>query len=91
MHCLQERRHTQYAATIGTEDSATLATRAVQYSEKLRQEAREEKERLAAEKRLTLNQKEKRKRNAGQATKGKNYVEEEKRLARNYGVYSGFD
>jgi hypothetical protein len=36
-------------------------------------------------------QQEKRKRAAGQATKGSNYVEEEKRLARNFGVYSGFD
>jgi hypothetical protein len=34
---------------------------------------------------------EKRKRDAGQATRGKNYVEEEKRQARNYGVFSGFD
>ena len=34
---------------------------------------------------------EKRKRDAGQATSSKNYVEEEKRLARQHGVYSGFD
>ena len=27
----------------------------------------------------------------GQAKKSKNYVEEEKRVARNYGMYSGFD
>ena len=34
---------------------------------------------------------EKRKRDAGQAKSAKNYVEEEKRLARNAGVYHGFD
>ncbi|KAK3134147.1 hypothetical protein QOZ80_6AG0545530 [Eleusine coracana subsp. coracana] len=36
-------------------------------------------------------QKEKRKRDRGQASRGKNYVEEEKRLLRGNGVYSGFD
>jgi hypothetical protein len=36
-------------------------------------------------------QKEKRKRDRGQASRGKNYVEEEKRLLRGSGVYSGFD
>ncbi|XBI11750.1 hypothetical protein VPH35_138743 [Triticum aestivum] len=36
-------------------------------------------------------QKEKRKRDRGQANRGKNYAEEEKRLLRGSGVYSGFD
>ncbi len=55
-------------------------------------EARQERERLAAEARLTFKQKEKRKRELGQAKGGKgNYVEEEKRIARQFGVYSGFD
>ncbi|KAJ3673298.1 hypothetical protein LUZ60_006672 [Juncus effusus] len=39
----------------------------------------------------SFNQKEKRKRDLGQASRGKNYVEEEKRLLRESGVYSGFD
>ncbi len=34
---------------------------------------------------------EKRKRDLGMQKSGKNFVEEEKRLARNHGVYSGFD
>ncbi|KXZ50946.1 hypothetical protein GPECTOR_14g192 [Gonium pectorale] len=34
---------------------------------------------------------EKRKRDAGQTSRAKNYVEESKRQAREYGVYSGFD
>ena len=34
---------------------------------------------------------EKKKRDTGQAKSAKNYVEEEKRLARNAGVYHGFD
>ena len=59
---------------------------------RVRDEAREEQQRLAAERRLTFKQKEKRKRELGQAKGGKgNYVEEEKRIARTFGVYSGFD
>ncbi|XP_020182290.1 uncharacterized protein [Aegilops tauschii subsp. strangulata] len=46
-----------------------------------------EKEKDAA----SFSQKEKRKRDRGQASRGKNYVEEEKRLLRGSGVYSGFD
>ncbi|XP_051118686.1 uncharacterized protein LOC127242951 [Andrographis paniculata] len=40
---------------------------------------------------LSFQQKEKRKRELGQASRGKNYVEEEKRLLRDSGIYSGFD
>jgi hypothetical protein len=43
------------------------------------------------EKNVSFSQKEKRKRELGQASRGKNYVEEEKRLLRESGVYSGFD
>ncbi|GLT72159.1 hypothetical protein SLA2020_441140 [Shorea laevis] len=43
------------------------------------------------EKNFSFSQKEKRKRELGQASRGKNYVEEEKRLLRDNGVYSGFD
>ncbi|CAN6216246.1 unnamed protein product [Urochloa humidicola] len=42
-------------------------------------------------KNASFSQKEKRKRDRGQASRGKNYVEEEKRLLRGSGVYSGFD
>ena len=42
-------------------------------------------------KNLSFSQKEKRKRELGQASRGKNYVEEEKRLLRENGIYSGFD
>lgn len=42
-------------------------------------------------KNASFSQKEKRKRELGQASRGKNYVEEEKRLLRESGVYSGFD
>jgi hypothetical protein len=34
---------------------------------------------------------EKRKRDAGMQSRGKSTVEEEKRIARQFGVYSGFD
>uniref|UniRef100_A0A7N0TUY9 Uncharacterized protein n=1 Tax=Kalanchoe fedtschenkoi TaxID=63787 RepID=A0A7N0TUY9_KALFE len=43
------------------------------------------------DKNLSFSQKEKRKRDLGQASRGKNYVEEEKRMLRDSGVYSGFD
>ncbi|KAM0886005.1 hypothetical protein ACQ4PT_029971 [Festuca glaucescens] len=43
------------------------------------------------EKEASFSQKEKKKRDRGQASRGKNYVEEEKRLLRGSGVYSGFD
>lgn len=39
----------------------------------------------------SYSQKEKRKRDLGQASRGKNYVEEEKRVLRESGIYSGFD
>ncbi|KAJ6352394.1 hypothetical protein OIU76_001589 [Salix suchowensis] len=42
-------------------------------------------------KNMSFQQKEKRKRELGQASRGKSYVEEEKRLLRESGVYSGFD
>ncbi|KAL6968285.1 hypothetical protein U1Q18_034088 [Sarracenia purpurea var. burkii] len=42
-------------------------------------------------KNLSFAQKEKRKRDIGQASRGKSYVEEEKRLLRENGIYSGFD
>ncbi|XP_028762178.1 UPF0690 protein C1orf52 homolog [Neltuma alba] len=42
-------------------------------------------------KNISFSQKEKRKRELGQASRGKNYVEEEKRLLRDSGIYSGFD
>ncbi|XP_073135843.1 uncharacterized protein [Henckelia pumila] len=40
---------------------------------------------------LSFQQKEKRKRDLGQVSRGKNYVEEEKRMLRENGIYSGFD
>ncbi|CAK9874055.1 unnamed protein product [Sphagnum jensenii] len=46
---------------------------------------------ITEQKALSFSQKEKRKREMGQSSRGKNYVEEEKRLLRDQGVYSGFD
>lgn len=42
-------------------------------------------------KNISFSQKEKRKRDLGQASRGKSYVEEEKRLLRESGIYSSFD
>jgi hypothetical protein len=47
--------------------------------------------RTQKDKNFSFSQKEKRKRDLGQASRGKSYVEEEKRLLRDNGVYSGFD
>ncbi|XP_038896834.1 uncharacterized protein DDB_G0279979 isoform X2 [Benincasa hispida] len=50
-----------------------------------------EKEKEKEKKNVSFSQKEKRKRELGQASRGKNYVEEEKRMLRESGIYSGFD
>ncbi|KAL4418681.1 hypothetical protein ABPG77_008690 [Micractinium sp. CCAP 211/92] len=71
--------------------SALYARLAVEQAEALRQQKREEQQRLKADKKLTWNQKEKRKRDEGRASRGKSYVEEEKRRAREFGIVSGFD
>ena len=52
---------------------------------------RQRREAAAEARALSFSQKEKRKRDLGQSSRGKNYVEEEKRLLRDQGVYSGFD
>lgn len=53
--------------------------------------AQNEASRKDKDKAASFSQKEKRKRDLGQASRGKSYVEEEKRLLRDSGVYSGFD
>lgn len=53
----QDRQRTHEAATIGAEQGAHLAMKAVAHAAKLREEAQEERQRLAAEKKLTFNQK----------------------------------
>ena len=40
---------------------------------------------------MSFNQKEKRKREEGKVSRVGSYVEEEKRVARAFGVFSGFD
>ncbi len=64
----------------------------LEQAKQAKEEAWQEQKQIEAEKRLTWKQKEKRKRELGQAKGGKgNYVEEEKRVARELGIYSGFD
>ncbi|GFR48474.1 hypothetical protein Agub_g10165 [Astrephomene gubernaculifera] len=93
----EDRAATREAATKDVEQSAELAVKAMEHAARLREGARQEREeakqaRMAKEKQhATFNQKEKRKRDAGQSSRGKNYVEESKRQAREFGVYSGFD
>lgn len=89
--CLQERRQTHEAATVASEEGARLALKAAEHAAKLREEALKEREELKAKKNLSWSQKEKKKRDGGQQSRGKSTVEEEKRIARQFGVYSGFD
>lgn len=87
----EEREQTQAAANAGAEEAAAVSRKAMQLHANMRADAAAEHRQMAQDRRLTYQQKEKRKRDMGQAKKSKNYVEEEKRVARNYGMYSGFD
>eukprot|EP00803_Ostreobium_quekettii_P011712 evm.model.scf_26.2 EVM.evm.TU.scf_26.2 scf_26:23724-25272(+) len=87
----EERERTRAAATVGVAESAKFVKKRMALTEKLREEKKAEQIKMAKEGRLTFKQKEKRKRDAGQAKGGKNFVEEEKRVARDFGVYSNFD
>mmetsp|Transcript_35709 Transcript_35709/g.63672 ORF Transcript_35709/g.63672 Transcript_35709/m.63672 type:complete len:187 (-) Transcript_35709:354-914(-) len=90
----QEREATRVAAAEGVSASMAISRRTWELKEQQHQKRREEheanKERLFGKKE-SFNSKEKRKRESGQATRGKNFVEEEKRLGRTLGMYSGFD
>ncbi|CAG9463482.1 unnamed protein product [Pedinophyceae sp. YPF-701] len=86
-----DRERTRVAANEAAAQSADLALRTIAHAAKLREQAREEKQARRGGKEASVNQKEKRKRNLGQQGSGKNYVEEEKRVAREFGMYSGFD
>ncbi|GLI64954.1 hypothetical protein VaNZ11_008359 [Volvox africanus] len=92
----ETRAATREAVTKAMEESALHSVKAMEHAAKLQEEARLERleakqARAAKDKLLSFNQKEKRKRDAGQTSRGKNYVEESKRQARAFGVYSGFD
>jgi len=87
----QERQETRHIATAGADLTATLARKASAHAAKLREERRLEKEQARQDARLSWSQKEKRKREEGKVSRSGSYVEEEKRLARSHGVFSGFD
>ncbi|GAX77629.1 hypothetical protein CEUSTIGMA_g5072.t1 [Chlamydomonas eustigma] len=87
----QERQQTHYAATQGAEETSALALKAVQHAERLREERRLEKQQQERDRKLSFSQKEKRKREEGKTSRAGSYVEEEKRLGRKFGVFSGFD
>ncbi|GLJ47908.1 hypothetical protein SUGI_1011500 [Cryptomeria japonica] len=81
----EERERTRHAVTEGAVLSAVQGVDENNYLKKQKRELANE------HKSISFSQKEKRKRDLGQASRGKNYVEEEKRLLRDQGVYSGFD
>lgn len=82
---IEHRERTREAVTEVAEVAATKALAAFNFAKKQKTDA------IAEQRALSFSQKEKRKREMGQASRGKNYVEEEKRLLRDQGVYSGFD
>ncbi|KAK9804156.1 hypothetical protein WJX73_006172 [Symbiochloris irregularis] len=96
---LAEREHNRAAANSAAEDAARQGherqRQLAQMREAERAKARDSERAQHADaqqqRRESFQQREKRKRDMGQAKKAKNYVEEEKRQARNLGVYSGFD
>ncbi|WIA20072.1 hypothetical protein OEZ85_005933 [Tetradesmus obliquus] len=88
----EERQRTHEAATTAAEEAARLAMKAQQHAARLRDEARQEREEMNRKSKAeSFALKEKRKRDAGMQSRGKSTVEEEKRIARQFGVYSGFD
>lgn len=78
---MQEAIERQLAAA---EHAKRLREAALREELEARQHAREREK-------LTFNQREKRKRERGQQSSGRNFVEEEKRIQRAFGQYSGFD
>lgn len=87
----ETRQRNRAAANEAAEAEARYAKQVLAHAAKLKEEAKAEKDELRQKGRLTTSQKEKAKRDAGKASRGKSYVEEEKRLAREHGHYSGFD
>jgi len=82
---IEIRERTREAIGEEAELAAARAVASFNFTKKQKRDA------IAEQKAVSFAQKEKRKREMGQASRGKNYVEEEKRLLRDSGVYSGFD
>lgn len=89
---LESRKETRDIAHQGAEETALDSLREKKLQERLQEERRmERREENANGKSLRVKDKEKRKRDEGKQSRDKSTVEEEKRIARNFGVYSGFD
>ncbi|KAG1657368.1 hypothetical protein FOA52_015922 [Chlamydomonas sp. UWO 241] len=86
-----EREKTREIASTGAEMTGALAQKAKQQGALLNQARRAERQEAKEDTKLTWNQKEKRKREQGKVSRGGSYVEDEKRVGRAHGVYSGFD
>lgn len=87
----EAREATRHAVEKGLEQSVALAAKVAMRQAELREAKRKEWSVQQAERRKTYQQKEKRKRDLGMQKSDKDYVQEEKRVARTHGVYSGFD
>ena len=87
----ESRQETRDIAHRGAEETALHSLKAAELALKVQEERRMERQEQHEAGRLRVKDKEKRKRDEGKQSRGKSTVEEEKRIARNYGVYSGFD
>ncbi|KFM22883.1 hypothetical protein F751_5592 [Auxenochlorella protothecoides] len=87
----EERERNREAVTSGLDEEARLARAAVSHAQQLKAGRRAEAQAQKEAANLSWKQKEKRKRERGQQASSKNYIEEEKRRARQYGMVSGFD
>ncbi|RZC80825.1 hypothetical protein C5167_043430 [Papaver somniferum] len=84
----EERQRTRAALNDG-EELLYAKTRKDREIEREKERVKEMERKEIEREKKSFSQKEKRKRDLGQASRGKNYVEEEKRLLRESGVYSG--
>eukprot|EP00892_Ulva_mutabilis_P006186 jgi/Ulvmu1/393/UM001_0400.1 len=87
----EERAELRVKSEVGVEQDAEHYKKCMERARHLRDDKIREKEDKAKRKQLSFKEKEKRKRDAGMQSSAKNYVEEEKRIAREHGCYTGFD
>eukprot|EP00208_Stichococcus_sp_RCC1054_P002639 CAMPEP_0206150162 /NCGR_PEP_ID=MMETSP1473-20131121/38157_1 /ASSEMBLY_ACC=CAM_ASM_001109 /TAXON_ID=1461547 /ORGANISM="Stichococcus sp, Strain RCC1054" /LENGTH=174 /DNA_ID=CAMNT_0053547655 /DNA_START=254 /DNA_END=778 /DNA_ORIENTATION=- len=80
------REENRHAVGAGLEASVALANKAAMQAAELREAKRREHAEKQAERRKSYQQKEKRKRDLGMQKSDKDYVQEEKRIARTHGV-----
>lgn len=87
----EERAELREKSDVGVREDVAYYKKCMQQAARMKEDKAREKEDKAKRKQLSFKEKEKRKRDAGMQSSAKNYVEEEKRIAREHGCYTGFD